>query len=244
MAKNFLERLLGFTDNRADTHYPAERTEANENSRGLTGVARYLQKQAAQEPVLTGVEKYLAKQAAKSQTSTPAAPRQAAPQTSVERYLARQAASPAKEPPPVPKTRVEKYLAKQGLEPAKTELRAASPGKKAAPAAEQASAATETAPEPAPAAAQAASTEAKKEPPAAAPEKAPGTAKKAPKGIIDLYVNADQCQASTGKGTRCKRSNNLQQLQHTVGSQQYIFAVCSQHHNDSFIPHPSVLEGH
>jgi len=233
MAKNFLERLLGFTDNRADTHYPAERTEAAENSSGLTGVARYLQKQVAKEPALTGVEKYLARQAAKT---TEPAPRQAAKKlTSVERYLARQASSPAKKAPPVPKTRVEKYLAKQSAEPAKSaqaKVSKAAPAKTAAPAAKPSPKVTKKE--------EATSPAAKKEE-SAAPKKASSVAKKAPKGVVDLFVNADQCQASTGKGTRCKRSNNLMQLQRAVGSQQYIFAVCHQHHNESFTPHPSVL---
>jgi len=237
MAKNFLEKLLGFTDNRADTHYPEERTEAAGDSDGLTGVARYLQKQAAKEPALTGVEKYLARMAAKGETSTPA-PRQAPQLTSVERYMARQAASPAKKAPPVPKTRVEKYLAKKSAEPAKTateNVSAASPVNKAAPVVEQT---PESAKEPVTTTTRDTSPATEKEQPAA-PKK---TAKKVSVKIIDLFVNAGQCQASTGKGTRCKRSNNLQQHQYAVGSQQYIFAVCSQHNNEAFIPHPSVVE--
>jgi len=228
MAKNFLEKLLGFTDNRADTHYPAERAETTENSGGLTGVARYLQKQAAQEPVLTGVEKYLARHTAKT---TRPAPRQAAKKlTGVERYLSRQASSPAKKAPPVPKTRVEKYLAEQDAEAAKPAQEKVSA---AAPAAKPAARATEK---------EAATPPAAKKEESATPKKAPAAARKASKRVIDLFVNADQCQASTGKGTRCKRSNNLQQHQYTVGSQQYIFAVCSQHNNESFIPHPSILK--
>ncbi|WP_419585003.1 hypothetical protein [Thiolapillus sp.] len=234
MAKNFLERLLGFTDNRTDTHYPTHRTEEAGKSSGLTGVARYLQKQAEQETALTGVEKYLAKQAAKTKTTKAAAPRQTEKMTRVERYLAKQASQPAKKAPPVPKTRVEKYLAKQGSQPAepvKPEKPAAATTKKAAPAEKPAP--KESAKKEAPPAAPAA-----KEEKPASPEEKPAAAKE----IVNLSVNASQCQASTGKGTRCKRSNNLQPLQHTVGTQQYIFAVCSQHHNDAFNPHPSALE--
>lgn len=232
MAKNFLERLLGFTDNRTDTHYPTHRTEEAGKSSGLTGVARYLQKQAEQETALTGVEKYLAKQAAKAKTTKAAAPGQTDKMTRVERYLAKQASQPAKKAPPVPKTRVEKYLAKQGSQPAEPEKPAAATTKKAAPAEKPAP--KESVKKEAPPATPAA----KKEEKPASTEEKPAAAKE----IVDLSVNASQCQASTGKGTRCKRSNNLQPLQHTVGTQQYIFAVCSQHHNDAFNPHPSALE--
>ena len=60
-------------------------------------------------------------------------------------------------------------------------------------------------------------------------------------GTLVLSDKVDQCQASTSKGTRCKRKTNLQLKQHTVKGSNRQFAVCKQHDSKSFSPHPSVI---
>ncbi|GEM_PF-6338467 len=67
--------------------------------------------------------------------------------------------------------------------------------------------------------------------------------KKQGNGILVLSDNTTQCQAKTGKGTRCKRNNDLQLKRHAVNQRNCQFAVCKQHDRDSFKPHPSVLQG-
>jgi hypothetical protein len=140
MAKNLLERFLGFTGKLTgpigNDIYIKEETEVNT---GLTGVARYLakQEQAAQATAaMTGVEKYLARQAAAArpaaeavvapaaEAETAAAP-SPAPMSRVAKYLAsQQTASRSDEPvapareaalqaPVLPMSRVERYLASQ-----------------------------------------------------------------------------------------------------------------------------------
>lgn len=61
--------------------------------------------------------------------------------------------------------------------------------------------------------------------------------------ILVLSDNVTQCQASTAKGSRCTRDNNLQIKRHAVNKKNCQFAVCKQHDSKSFKPHPSVLKG-
>ena len=61
--------------------------------------------------------------------------------------------------------------------------------------------------------------------------------------ILVLSDNTTQCQASTAKGTRCTRDNNLQLKRHVVNKRNCQFTVCKQHDSKSFKPHPSVLKG-
>ncbi len=78
--------------------------------------------------------------------------------------------------------------------------------------------------------------------------KTPKTSKAKPKkkqsdGVLVLSEKATQCQASTAKGSRCTRDNNLQLRLHAVDKGNCQFAVCKQHDRESFKPHPSVLKG-
>ena len=68
------------------------------------------------------------------------------------------------------------------------------------------------------------------------PAKKPATkAKEKPKtasSIIDLTGDGKQCQASTTKGTRCKRTTTLENTTATVEGKTYKLTVCTQHNND------------
>ncbi len=61
------------------------------------------------------------------------------------------------------------------------------------------------------------------------------------KQLIDLSKNAAQCQASTSKGTQCKRTNSLETIQKTINKQKYKFSVCGQHKSDDFKPFAELL---
>ena len=69
------------------------------------------------------------------------------------------------------------------------------------------------------------------------------SSKKQGDDVLVLSDNVTQCQASTAKGTRCTRDNNLQLKQQAVNQRNCRFAVCKQHNRDSFKPHASVLKG-
>lgn len=88
--------------------------------------------------------------------------------------------------------------------------------------------------------------------PVAAPEPAaakPVVAEKAPapasaeKGLIDVSVDANQCQGTTAKGARCSRTANLETIELTVNGKDYRFSTCKQHNNDTFKPFWSCLTG-
>lgn len=49
---------------------------------------------------------------------------------------------------------------------------------------------------------------------------------------IDLTDDSKQCQASTVKGTRCKRTTTLENISTPVDGKTYQLTVCSQHNND------------
>lgn len=65
----------------------------------------------------------------------------------------------------------------------------------------------------------------------------PQASKEAEKKTLDLAVEAERCQATTGKGTQCSRKKNLQAIERTIDTQGYKFSVCRQHNIDSFIPY-------
>jgi len=75
------------------------------------------------------------------------------------------------------------------------------------------------------------------EPEAPAPQKAT-TAKKPTqkKGNVDLKDGSEQCQASTTKGTRCKRTTTLEDASVTIDGTTYNLTVCKQHNNDVIKP--------
>ncbi len=54
--------------------------------------------------------------------------------------------------------------------------------------------------------------------------------------VTDLSVNADQCQGSTAKGTRCSRRSNLETIMVTIDGKKYKFSSCKQHNNKDFSP--------
>ena len=68
----------------------------------------------------------------------------------------------------------------------------------------------------------------------AAPAKKPASKPKAKvtSGPIDLTDDSKQCQASTTKGTRCKRTTTLENITATVDGKTYQLTVCTQHNND------------
>ena len=70
----------------------------------------------------------------------------------------------------------------------------------------------------------------------------PQASKEVTKKIVDLSVEAERCQATTGKGTQCSRKKNLQAIERTIDTQGYKFAVCRQHNIDSFIPFEKLLQ--
>lgn len=59
---------------------------------------------------------------------------------------------------------------------------------------------------------------------------------------IDLKENGEQCQASTTKGTRCKRKSSLEEASVTIDSKTYNLTVCKQHNNDSLQPFSELIK--
>ena len=91
-----------------------------------------------------------------------------------------------------------------------------------------------TTPEPAP--------EAKPEviaPKVEAPDATPPEVKET---IIDLKDNSQQCQASTAKGTRCKRKTRLEETSISLDNKTYLLTVCGQHNNDHLKPFPELIK--
>lgn len=196
--------------------YLAKKQPQN-NRQELTGVARYLASRqpapanhSKHEAVPTGVARYLANKSAQAGTK-PATAKSAATTgparlTGVDKYLAQKKTKVAEQPSPV---KVEPLPRKE--EPAKTAV--VTPEKKPAGAPK--------------AKAPVAQAKAKPEIKAAAAAEAK---------VIDLTEHATQCQASTLKGTQCRRKTNLEKIDKTVHDKKYKFAVCSQHNNTDFTP--------
>lgn len=247
MAKSFINQLfdlVGLKLPDAQGHYSPsayrdEPSKAEQEQAKMTGVARYLannypeeQADVSETAKLTGVAKYLAKIQQEEQEQVEAEAAAQAKMTSVERYLAKLeeevAAAPgntetAQQADTVSMTRVEKYLAKQQI------TASDSPQPEAVqPAAEK------TARKPV--------AEVKKAPPKQAAEKQSPPAAKTSGKIINLAENASQCQSTTSKGTQCKRRTGLEPLEKTINQQKYRFVACGQHHSESFVPFPELLQ--
>lgn len=54
--------------------------------------------------------------------------------------------------------------------------------------------------------------------------------------IIDLKDNTQQCQASTAKGTRCKRKTTLEDTSVSIEDKTYLLTVCRQHNTKRLKP--------
>ncbi|MCF6204958.1 MAG: hypothetical protein L3J59_15025 [Methylococcaceae bacterium] len=51
-----------------------------------------------------------------------------------------------------------------------------------------------------------------------------------------------QCQGSTAKGARCKRTTTLEKISITIDDKTYQLTACSQHKNDKFKPYPGLIK--
>ena len=60
--------------------------------------------------------------------------------------------------------------------------------------------------------------------------------------IIDLKDNSRQCQASTAKGTRCKRKTTLEDTSISIDNKTYLLTVCRQHNNDHLKPFSGLIK--
>jgi hypothetical protein len=54
--------------------------------------------------------------------------------------------------------------------------------------------------------------------------------------ITDLTQHVEQCQGTTAKGTRCRRTTNLEPIVVNVENKKYRFLTCKQHNNEGFVP--------
>lgn len=230
----------------------AQTAEASESAPAEAVAAEAVQPEPEPVPT-TGVAKYLARLAGgaaePAKAPQPAAERpdapEPAPTSRVGRYLARLAAGgttePAKAPEVPPKTGVGKYLAGIPItRPAPADSRPVEPKADAKPAPSETETAAETP---------------SKTKRSAARAKAPAAAVNAAAdfqydevgsksdGEVIHFDNITQCQAQTGKGSRCKNTSNLTEVSRTVDKQKYQFMVCAHHRTDSFKPHPSFLAG-
>lgn len=59
---------------------------------------------------------------------------------------------------------------------------------------------------------------------------------------IDLKDELKQCQASTAKGTRCKRTTTLEDRNITIDDKTYTLTVCKQHNTDALKPFAGIIE--
>ena len=59
--------------------------------------------------------------------------------------------------------------------------------------------------------------------------------------IIDIS-NDNQCQASTVKGTRCKRTTTLEKTSITIANKTYQLTTCSQHNNEKLKAFPELIK--
>lgn len=48
--------------------------------------------------------------------------------------------------------------------------------------------------------------------------------------VVDLSSDT-QCQASTAKGTRCKRKTGLETVKKVINNKAYVLKICNQHNN-------------
>ena len=59
--------------------------------------------------------------------------------------------------------------------------------------------------------------------------------------IIDLKDNRQQCQASTAKGTRCKRKTTLEDTSIIINEKTYLLTVCKQHNTSTLKPFKKLI---
>ena len=59
---------------------------------------------------------------------------------------------------------------------------------------------------------------------------------------IDLKDNSQQCQASTAKGTRCKRRTALKESSVTIDNKTYLLSVCRQHNSRNLRPFAELIQ--
>lgn len=67
------------------------------------------------------------------------------------------------------------------------------------------------------------------------------TKKMTDSSIIDLS-NDNQCQASTTKGTRCKRTTTLEKTSVTIDNKTYQLIICKQHNTDKLKPFSGLIQ--
>jgi len=60
--------------------------------------------------------------------------------------------------------------------------------------------------------------------------------------IIELKDELNQCQASTAKGTRCKRATNLETTTLSIGNKTYRLTVCKQHNAKNLKPFAELIK--
>jgi len=59
---------------------------------------------------------------------------------------------------------------------------------------------------------------------------------------INLKENSNQCQASTAKGTRCKRTTSLEDASISIDDKTYLLTVCKQHNKKNLKPFSELFE--
>lgn len=69
-----------------------------------------------------------------------------------------------------------------------------------------------------------------------------GTTAAVDENIIDLKDNGQQCQASTAKGTRCKRKTTLEDTSVTIDDKTYLLTVCRQHNTEQLKPFSQLIK--
>ena len=255
MAKNLFEQFISmFGDKlpgmKEETEYPTY----SKHPSGMSGVERYLAKQATAEQAVpslregaTGVEKYLAKKVLAEQEAAA----KKGPATRVDKYLAQQAAT-EKETTAArqPSSRVEAYLAKQANTTAQPTTKvekylAAQAAAEQESASDEKTGTDETATRVAKYLADHGSSSAKgaavAEEVVQQPEPVEDNTPQASEISEPSSETATQCQAVTGKGTQCTRNVNLTQISRTIDGRDYQFTVCSQHNTQNFKPYSAFI---
>jgi len=59
---------------------------------------------------------------------------------------------------------------------------------------------------------------------------------------INLKENSNQCQASTAKGARCKRTTSLEDASISIDDKIYLLTVCKQHNKKNLKPFSELFE--
>ncbi len=61
-------------------------------------------------------------------------------------------------------------------------------------------------------------------------------------GSIDLKNGLNRCQASTSKGTRCKREAALENVSISLDGKTYLLSVCKQHNTKKLKPFSGLIK--